>query len=61
MLISAYMIRPGDVIVTPVHTDGRVVKDVWVTEDGTIRVVYDNDKFEWFENKVLVVRRNPDD
>lgn len=61
MLISAYMIQPGDVLVTSVHTDGRVVKDVWITEDGTVRVVYENDKFEWFDNKALVVRRNKDD
>lgn len=61
MLISAYMIRPGDVLITAVHTNGRIVKDVWITEDGTVRVVYDNDKFEWFENKALVVRRNDDD
>ena len=61
MLISAYMIQPGDVLVTSVHTNGRVVKDVWVTEDGTVRVVYDNDKFEWFDNQAIVVRRNEDD
>lgn len=61
MLISAYMIQPGDVLVTQVHTNGRVVKDVWVTEDGTVRVVYDNDKFEWFDNQAIVVRRNEDD
>lgn len=61
MLISAYMIRQGDVLITAVHTEGRKVKDVWITEDGTVRVVYDNDKFEWFENKALVVRRNADD
>lgn len=61
MLISAYMIRQGDVLITAVHTEGRTVKDVWITEDGTVRVVYDNDKFEWFENKALVVRRNADD
>lgn len=61
MLISAYMIRPGDVLITAVHTEGRTVKDVWITEDGTVRVVYDNDKFEWFDNKALVVRRNSDD
>lgn len=61
MLISAYMIQPGDVLITAVHTDGRTVKDVWINEDGAVRVVYDSDKFEWFENKALVVRRNKDD
>lgn len=61
MLISAYMIRPGDVLITAVHTEGRTVKDVWITEDGTVRVVYDNDKFEWFENSALIARRNYDD
>lgn len=61
MLISAYMIRQGDVLITAVHTEGRTVKDVWINEDGTVRVVYDNDKFEWFDNKALVVRRNADD
>ena len=61
MLISAYMIRPGDVLITAVHTEGRKVKDVWITEDGTVRVVYDNDKFEWFDNQAIVVRRNEDD
>lgn len=61
MLISAYMIQPGDILITSVYTEGRAVKDVWINEDGTVRVVYDNDKFEWFENKALVVRRNIDD
>ena len=61
MLISAYMIRPGDVLITSVHTEGRVVKDVFISEDGTVRVIYDTDKFEWFDNKALVVRRNNND
>ena len=61
MLIFAYQVNIGDVLVTPTHTDGRTVKDVWITEDGTIRVVYDNDKFEWFDNKAIIVRRNEDD
>lgn len=61
MLIEAHNIRFGDVLITSVHTDGAKVKEVWTNDDGTIRVVYDSDKFEWFDSKALVVRRNDDD
>lgn len=60
MIIHAYQIMSGDTIITPTYTDGRAVSDVWISEDGTVRVVYDNGKHEWFENKALVARKNHD-
>ena len=61
MLIEAHKIRYGDVLITSVHTDGAKVKEIWRNDDSSIRVVYDSGKFEWFDSKALVVRRNEDD
>lgn len=57
MLIHAYMINPGDEIITPTWIHGQTVKDVETTEDNSVKVTYVTGSIEWFTTQQIVVRR----
>ena len=58
MLIQASNISPGDVVITPVYQDGEKVSQVYLLEDGSVRIEYETGKLEWLSSKQVVVRRD---
>jgi hypothetical protein len=58
MLIQASNISPGDTIVTSVYQEGCQVSQVYLLEDGSVRVEYETGKLEWLGSNQIVVRKD---
>lgn len=58
MLIKAANVSPGDLIATPAHKNGEKVSDVFLFEDGSVRLKYGNGDIEWLSSNQTIMRKD---